>query len=200
MNSRQRTSRTAWWRCFLAALAALVGLLGAGTASAATLTVAETRVGTSTPATAYAIGPHECISAVQRRDNAPPAMETTAGFGVAAKTAPGVGKALELSPWPANNGFMHEPVETALKTGTFVDRFGSDAGTFTAHVGTPLRQRAMRQGAENAPYSVFELQQNIAVWGGITAPAFSQPGGGIQYRFPTSMASLLESGAMRRLP
>lgn len=111
-----------------------------------------------------------------------------------------MGKALEPSPWPANGGFLHEPVETVLKAGTRVDRFGADAGTFAAPVGTPLSQRAMRQGAENAPYSVFELQQDITVRGGITAPAFGQPGGGIQYQFPSSMASLLESGAIRRLP
>lgn len=118
----------------------------------------------------------------------------------AANSAIGASKALELSRWPANDGFLHEPVETILKAGTRVDRFGGDAGRFTAPVGTPLPQRAMRLGSEKAPYSVFELQQDITVRGGITAPAFGQAGGGVQYLFPESMSSLLESGAVRRVP
>ena len=62
-----------------------------------------------------------------------------------------------------------------------------------------LRDAEKMQGP-STPYSVFELQQDITVRGGITAPAFGQPGGGIQHQFPSSMASLLESGAIRRLP
>jgi len=58
----------------------------------------------------------------------------------------------------------------------------------------------MRPGSESGPYSVFELQQDITVKGGITAPAFGQPGGGVQYLFPDSMSSLVESGAIRRVP
>ncbi len=58
----------------------------------------------------------------------------------------------------------------------------------------------MRPGSENGPYSVFELQQDIIVRGGITAPAFGQAGGGVQYLFPDSMSSLLESSAIRRVP
>lgn len=76
------------WRFFLAALAAaLVTLLGAGTASAATLTTAETRVGASTPTVVHLIGVHESFSAGQHRVNASPQAKTTVATGVAAKTA-----------------------------------------------------------------------------------------------------------------
>jgi len=75
-----------WWRFLLSALtAALVALLGGGTASAVTVPVLETRVGASTVAVAYVVGPHECIAAGQRWGNAPPQIETTVATGVAAK-------------------------------------------------------------------------------------------------------------------
>ena len=71
----------------LAALAAaLIGLLGAGTASAATAPAAETRVGASTPATSNVVGVHESVSAGQRWGHAPPQAETVVATGVAAKT------------------------------------------------------------------------------------------------------------------
>lgn len=88
MTTVSRPSKTRWWRFVLAALAAaLVALLGAGTASATTPTAAETRVGASTPATAYVVGVHESVSAGQRWGNAPPNAEIVAATGVAANTA-----------------------------------------------------------------------------------------------------------------
>ena len=88
MTQVSRPSKTGWWRLLLAAaVAALVGLLGATTASAATVPNLETRVGASTPVAAYVVGTHECISAGQRWGNAPPQAVSVAGCGVAAKTA-----------------------------------------------------------------------------------------------------------------
>ena len=88
MTQVSRPSKTGWWRLLLAAaVAALVGLLGATTASAATVPNLETRVGASTPVAAYVVGTHECISAGQRWGNAPPQADVTAGSCVAAKSA-----------------------------------------------------------------------------------------------------------------
>lgn len=85
MTSRRPTARTGWWRLLLAALAAaVVTLLGTGTASAATLPNLETRVGVSNLATAYTIGVHESVSAGQRWGNGPPRAVSVVGRGVAA--------------------------------------------------------------------------------------------------------------------
>lgn len=85
MTHRQPTIRARWWRLLLAALAAaLVGLLGAGTASVTAPTVVETRVWASPAATAYVVGVHECITAGQRRGHAPPQATSVAGSCVAA--------------------------------------------------------------------------------------------------------------------
>ncbi len=82
------TTRAGWWRLALAAIAAaLAVLLGAGTASAATAPVLETRVGASIPAVARVVGVHESISAGERWGHAPPQAETVVATGVAAKTA-----------------------------------------------------------------------------------------------------------------
>lgn len=76
-----------WWRLLQAALAvAVVTLLGAGTASALTVPVLETRVGASTPAAQVAIGVHESISAGQRWGSAPPDADSVVATGVAANT------------------------------------------------------------------------------------------------------------------
>ena len=92
MTNRQPTTQRGWWRLALAAIAAaLAVLLGAGTASATTAPVLETRVGASTPATAYTVGVHESVSAGQRWGNAPPQAETVVGRGVAAKAVPNEG-------------------------------------------------------------------------------------------------------------
>lgn len=75
-----------WWRLLLAALAAaVVTLLGAGTAAATTLPNVETRVGASTLATVVVVGPHECIAAGQQWGHAPPQAPMVVATGVAAK-------------------------------------------------------------------------------------------------------------------
>lgn len=76
-----------WWRLLLAAIAAaLAVLLGAGTASAVSLPVLETRVGASTPTLARVVGVHESVSAGQRWAKAPPLAEMVVATGVAANS------------------------------------------------------------------------------------------------------------------
>ncbi len=82
------TTRVGWWRLLLAAIAAaLVTLLGAGTASATTLPNLETRVGASTPTTVVVVGVHESVSAGHRWGNAPPQAGMVVATGVAANGA-----------------------------------------------------------------------------------------------------------------
>ena len=80
-------TKMGWWRFFLAAAAAaLVALFGAGTASAATLSVVETRVGASTPTASVVVGPHECITAGQHWVPGPSQLRPMSGHCVAANS------------------------------------------------------------------------------------------------------------------
>lgn len=106
--TKQRT--VAWWRLLLAAIAAaLAGLLGAGTASATTVSVAETRVGASPVASQVIVGVADHIAAGQRWGNAPPRAESTAGFCVAANggrtVAMGRNMADRVIPYAQRNGY-----------------------------------------------------------------------------------------------
>ena len=91
MTKPARNANPRWLGFLLAALvAALVTLLGAGTASAATATAAQTRVGAHTLAAQVVVGPHIGIGAGQRLGNDLPAYDSVLATGVAAKTVPKV--------------------------------------------------------------------------------------------------------------
>ena len=86
MNPHLPTPHPDRWRVILAALVAVLALLvGAAAASAATVPVAQTRVGAFTPAVVTTVGVHRSISAGQRWGHAPPQAETVVATGVAAK-------------------------------------------------------------------------------------------------------------------
>jgi hypothetical protein len=86
MTSRSLDASRRWWGLLLAALVAvLVTLFGAGTASAATATAAQTRVGPHTLIAQVLVGPGSGIGAGQRLGNDPPAYDFVLATGVAAK-------------------------------------------------------------------------------------------------------------------
>ena len=92
VTNPQPTARTRWWRFFLAALATVLGvLLGATTASAVTVSAAETRVGAITITTPAAVGFDAGVWASQHHANAPPQAETASATGVATKAEVGGG-------------------------------------------------------------------------------------------------------------
>lgn len=49
----------------------------------------------------------------------------------------------------------------------------------------------------NSPYRVYEVVQELPVQGGIAAPWFGQPGGGVQYKLPSSVADLIDQGIIK---
>jgi hypothetical protein len=79
------------WRALLVAvLAALAGLLlPPALASANGVPAAQTRVGASGPATAVAVGVHECITAGQRPVRGPSRLQVVVGHCVAAEAEGG---------------------------------------------------------------------------------------------------------------
>ncbi len=82
--------------------------------------------------------------------------------------------------WPAKLGFSEEPVKKTLPVGTRLDRYGEPGGSFLAPKGTPYEQRALAPGAKADKYYEYEVIKPLPVMQGKIAPAFGEPGGGIQ--------------------
>ena len=87
MTRRPGSWRLRWWRLLLAALAAVLGvLLGAMTASAATPTTAETRVGATSVPTPAVVGSDAGVWGSHHRVDGPLLAGLVVATGVAAKT------------------------------------------------------------------------------------------------------------------
>ena len=96
--------------------------------------------------------------------------------------------------WPPNNGFLGAPTPATLAPGTMIDRFGYNGGSFVSPQGIPYIQRSLAPGTQYTPYNVFQVMKPIDVNAGPIAPAFGMPGGGMQYKLPSSVQSLIDSG------
>ncbi|MDK4861425.1 glycohydrolase toxin TNT-related protein, partial [Serratia nevei] len=82
--------------------------------------------------------------------------------------------------WPAKLGFAEEPVQATLPVGTRLDRYGKTNGSFLSPQGTPQEQRALAPGSLAEQYHQYEVLKPLPVIQGKIAPAFGEPGGGIQ--------------------
>jgi RHS repeat-associated protein len=102
--------------------------------------------------------------------------------------------------WPPNRGFAGKPRSTTLQPGTRIDRYGSEAGTFTSPAGTPFGARSLPPEAAGAPLRGYEVVKPLPVQSGAAAPWFGQPGGGMQYELGQSVKSLVDQGFLRRIP
>ncbi len=110
--------------------------------------------------------------------------------------------------FPPANGFFigpnGQPVHKVmvLGVGSRVDRYGSEFGAFLAPTGLPYSRRALPpQSLDNAAnpsgcnYSAYRVVRAFSVDGGPIAPAFGQPGRGVQYL----LLGALVAGAPERL-
>jgi hypothetical protein len=104
MTKPARDGNLRWLGFLLAAIVAvLVMFLGAGTASAATATAAQTRVGAHTLVAQVVVGPGGGIGAGQRLGNDLPAYDSALATGVAAKAGAGA-----ADDWPVISGIVRD--------------------------------------------------------------------------------------------
>jgi filamentous hemagglutinin len=91
--------------------------------------------------------------------------------------------------WPADLGFEGSIVHEVLPIGTLLDRYGDIKGSFMSPYGLPYESRALAPGSRASGYHVYEVIAPLPVKSGKIAPAFDQPGGGIQILpdFPTKV-------------
>jgi hypothetical protein len=101
--------------------------------------------------------------------------------------------------YPPDNGFLvqsGEPVESPadLVKGEEVDRFGSEYGSFLAPADTPYADRSIPpqslddyDAAFTCNYHLYLVLKPFAAETGPIAPAFGQPGFGLQYQLVSSL-------------
>ncbi len=124
--------------------------------------------------------------------------------------------------YPPFNGFLvgpdGQPIEAPipLRIGQQVDRYGSEFGAFLAPFGILYSQRAIPpQSLDNTTtpakcnYRAYRVLKEFRVDGGPIAPAFGQPGKGVQYMLQGSLVPgapaqlnvlwLVDNGYLQRL-
>lgn len=94
-----------------------------------------------------------------------------------------------------------------LSPGMLIDRFGRETGKFFAPAWTPYIQRSLPPVNLDTPdgdvtfpfnYHVYEVLKPFNVTSGPIAPAFGQPGQGVQYATVDSAADLVARGFLKR--
>jgi hypothetical protein len=123
--------------------------------------------------------------------------------------------------YPPDDGFGHNASGgviaglVTLHPGQLVDRFGNEFGRFLAPAGAKFAGRALPPSSLNTEdprypfnYHLYRVKKDTNVCSGPQAPAFEQPGQGVQYvtnstfcpRLPTNVnvASLVNSGNLER--
>jgi Tuberculosis necrotizing toxin/Pre-toxin domain with VENN motif len=96
--------------------------------------------------------------------------------------------------------------KVVLQPGVEVDRFGNPTGGYLAPTGTPLGQRSMPPGALAEPYTQYVVSKPFEVEKSVIAPAFDQPGLGVQYRVtmpdgskrPVNVEYLVDNGYLTK--
>jgi hypothetical protein len=103
-----------------------------------------------------------------------------------------------------------------LTEGTVVDQFGQESGTYLYPDGTPFQRRSLPPSLLNTTdpafphnYHRYEVSRSFRVRAGLVAPAFEQPGGGVQFKAEATLLPeappllsilwLLRSGYLRRV-
>jgi hypothetical protein len=104
--------------------------------------------------------------------------------------------------WPENLGFIGPKTEKTLPIGAKLDRIGEPTGSFLAPAGTPYESRALAPGSRASNIYEYEVMKPLPVVQGEIAPAFGQPGKGIQILpnvgTKTNVQWLIDNGYIRR--
>lgn len=119
---------------------------------------------------------------------------------------------LESYEYPKDRGFTSDKSGVVanhtytLKSGTYVDRFGSESGGFLAPAGTPYAMRSLPPSNlitynQSHPYNyyVYKVIMDFDVEAGPIAPYFGQPGLGLQFNLSSSVGTLVNEGKLLRV-
>ena len=100
--------------------------------------------------------------------------------------------------YPPNNGAQGDWCATHLYEGDQVDRYGFPGGSFVSPAGTPYGERALPPDTAGKPYNLYTVVKPFPVAVSRVAPAFGEPGGGVQYKLPNSVSWLERKGFLAK--
>jgi RHS repeat-associated protein len=102
--------------------------------------------------------------------------------------------------YPENQGFAGATERTFLMPGQIIDRYGgSGVSRFFSPQGTPDWARSLPPGTTGLPLRTFQVMKAFEVESGEITPWFNQPGGGLQYRTPVNLETLLNRGIIQEI-
>ncbi len=94
--------------------------------------------------------------------------------------------------WPHNEGALGEWSGTMAEVGQRLDRYGSIYGLYASPIGTPIKMRSLSPTTNLNDYFQFEVIKPFPLRKSRIAPAFGEPGLGIQYQTPIGINYLEE--------
>ena len=93
-------------------------------------------------------------------------------------------------------GFV--PQEVTLEKGQLIDRYGATS-QYSDFVGDPnvtIPQRSLSPYTNTSEYTLYQVAGDVNALKGPIAPAFKQPGGGIQYKLEVPISYLIKEGKL----
>ena len=99
-----------------------------------------------------------------------------------------------------NNGALNGVErDVHVSTGTVIDRYGESHGSFLSPDGTPYPQRGLPADNLAKNYHRYEVVQPLPAKAGVIAPAFGEPGRGLQYRLDKPVQWYIDNGYLREV-
>ena len=99
--------------------------------------------------------------------------------------------------WPENGGAADNWSSNTLNPGDVIDRYGKTSGHYASPEGTPFEQRSLPATSKDLPYDAYKVLTPLNVKSSVIAPAFGQPGGGIQYLFEKPLQYYIDNGYLK---
>ena len=102
--------------------------------------------------------------------------------------------------FPENGGFTGATKQLFLMKGQIIDRYGgSGSSRFFSPAGTPGWARSLPPGTASQALRSFEVVKPFEVQSGQLRPWFYQAGGGIGYKTPVNLETLLKHGIIKEI-
>ena len=96
--------------------------------------------------------------------------------------------------YPSNDGAVGVIVTVTLPSGDVLTRYGKPTGRYVSPDGMTFDERALPSSTSEGDFHIYIVERSIdGVEKGKIAPWFGRAGGGIQYKLPDRIVTLMEA-------